>query len=196
MKSPSASRKYSLCTSSVLAIGAALLILAPGKLHATSITYYLIGVDTSAGTLTGTVAIDPSTDEITSADITFNDPSAGSPVFTSVGSPGAYQELGQAFISGSSNSPLNYGGQMALYYDTADIGTGNLTICDGPCGTGSDKSYAQVYVSNSNGGPFDVTGGTLDLASVALATPESSTLLLLGIGLLGLGLLVRRQLAA
>jgi hypothetical protein len=75
--------------------------------HATPILFDLTGVNTSAGSLTGTVTIDSITDLVTAADITFNDAAAGNPVFTNIGSPNSYNGLGQDYISGPSNSPLN-----------------------------------------------------------------------------------------
>jgi hypothetical protein len=119
--------------------------------HAT--LFDLTGVNTSAGSLTGTVTIDSITDLVTAADITFNDAAAGNPVFTNITpngySPSAYNGMAQDYISGPSNSPLNYGGQVGLFYDTANLGSGNLSIClhGGPCGTqngGNGDSTVQV----------------------------------------------------
>ena len=58
---------------------------------------------------------------ITGANITFNDAVAGNPVFNQIGSPVAYNGLEQDYITGASNSPLNYGGQIGLYFNTVNI---------------------------------------------------------------------------
>lgn len=178
---------------SLLLVG--LLAASVSFAHATTITYDLTGVTTSVGTLTGTVTIDTSTYLVTAANILFNDAAVGNPLFTNIGSPAAYNGLGQDYISGPSDSPLNYGGQIALYYNTANIGTGDLNLClaIGPCGTQSNEaSYVQAYVSNGQGGPFNITGGSLD--PVQSAAPEPSTLFLLGTGILGLAGLASRKL--
>ena len=84
------------------------LAASTGFAHATPILFDLTGVNTSVGSLTGTVTIDSVTDRVTAANIAFNDAAAGDPVFTNIGSPNTYNGLGQDYISGPSNSPLNY----------------------------------------------------------------------------------------
>ncbi|HWB32785.1 MAG TPA: hypothetical protein VG714_06405 [Acidobacteriaceae bacterium] len=177
------------------------LLLCSGVVYATPITYDLTGVTTNAGSLTGTVSIDSGTGRVTAADITFNDDAVGDPVFSSIGRPNSYNLLGQDYISGPSNSSLNWGGQIALYYDISDLGSDTLPICllGGPCGTEhSQGSYVQAYVSSGLGGPYWVTGGTLTQVSLLTsptpaATPEPRSLLLLGTGIILMALLMARM---
>lgn len=166
--------------------------LSPSLAHATPITYNLVGVNTPDGSLTGTVTINSVTDLITAANITFNDATIGNLLFTNIGSPNAYNGLGQDYISGPSTGPLNYGGQIALYYDTTNIGTGNLAIClaSGPCGTQSNQAtFVQAYLPNQPNLNVNITGGSLDPSGsfspsgLTAATPEPSSLVLLGTGL-------------
>lgn len=169
------------------------VLAASGVCHASTITFDLVDVNTSAGTLTGTVNIDTATKLVTSADITFNYAAVGSPIFTTISSSAAYNGIGQDFISGPSNSPLNYGGHWALYFDTANLGFGNLDIClrGGACGLyGSPGSYAQVYnsIRGADRGPIYITSGELDPDAASRSdtapTPEPPSLILLGTGIL------------
>ena len=171
----------------------AALLTVSGIGRASTITFDLVGVNTSAGTLTGTVDIDTATKLVTAADITFNYAAVGSPVFTTVSSAAAYNGIGQDFISGPSNSPLNYGGHLALYFDTANLGFGNLDIClrHESCGLyGSPGSYAQAYnsIRGADRGPIYITSGELAPETPsglnAAPTAEPPSLILLGTGIL------------
>ena len=162
--------------------------------HATSITYDLTGVSTSVGSLTGTVSIDSSTMLVTAADIVFNDAAVGDPEFSTVGTENLNHGIGQAFISGLSNGPLNNGGQFALYYDTANLGLGDLAICTAiaPCGHQFNQGSFVLTSAGALGGRFDITGGGLDPGST-VAAPEPSSLVLLGTGILLLAALMARM---
>lgn len=169
------------------------LLAASGICQASTITFNLVDVNTSAGTLTGTLDIDTATKLVTSADITFNYAAVGSPVFTTVTSAAAYNGIGQDFISGPSNNPLNYGGHLALYFDTSNFGFGNLDIClrREPCGLyGGPGSYAQAYnsIPGADRGPIYITSGELDPETPsglnAAPAAEPPSLILLGTGIL------------
>ena len=158
--------------------------------HASAITFNLVNVNTSSGTLTGTVDIDTATSLITSADIAFNYAVLGNPIFTNIDSAATHRGLSQDFISGPSNSPLNDGGRLALYFDTASLGFGSLDLClrAGSC-TGPG-SYVQVYnsIPGADRGPIYITSGELDPEMPSplnsAPTPEPPSLILLGTGIL------------
>lgn len=164
--------------------------------HATSLTYDLTGVTTSVGSITGSVSIDTSTLLVTSADIVFNDSTIGSPEFTTVNSVNVNHGIGQASIAGGSNSPLNNGGHLDLYYDTAKLGIGNLAICTDatPCGNQFNQGSFVIASAGQAGGRFDLTAGELDpgLNGPVAAAAEPPTLLLMGTAILLLASLMAR----
>lgn len=157
--------------------------------RASLITYDLVGAITSAGTLTGTVAIQSTTGLVQSADLTFEDASLDSPTFTTIASTAAYNGLGQDWIEGGSSGSVNYGGQAALYFDTANLSSGgSLQLCTGSavCGTqGVEASYVEVYTPHGDA-IFDLSSGTLSDGSSSTTstatTPEPPALLLVGTG--------------
>lgn len=167
-----------------------------------TIEYSVSGASTSAGSLTGTVNVHSATGVLSSASLELNDPALSSPGFNRVGSAAAYNGMSQAWISGASSGASNYGGQVALFFDTDNLqGGGPLSLCTSAaaCGRqGVEASYVEVY-SNRGTVNYDLISGTLareNLSASASAQPaqtaEPSTLILLGSGMIA-GMMVWRR---
>jgi hypothetical protein len=168
--------------------------------NASTITFDLVGVTSSAGTLTGTVDIDSATKLVTAAQITLNDILAGNPVFNTPGSQATHNGVGQSFIVGATNSPLNSGGELKLYYDITSFGTGSgiLDIClqGVACGDrGTVASDLLLYGGDGTQGPVYLTAGEFEPTapeSSSSPVPEPSSLVLIGTGIFFGALLLAR----
>ena len=168
-------RYHSFITIKGLALIGALAAFA-GVAHASTITYNLEGATATyfsdPGTITGTVTIDITTDLVTAEDLTFNEAISSDPVFTNPFSGAISSAEAYSYSVGS-----NYTETLYLEYYTSNIGIGDL-----------DLDYSDLDL----GGTYSAfaSGATLDPVS---ATPEPSSFLLLGTGILGIAGFARRR---
>jgi len=166
-------------------------------------TYNLDGAYVFGHSVTGTVNLN-SFGNVTTADLTFNDPyfgNPGLPSFRSVAWTNVYNGLSQNYLVSPTGA-----GQLALYFNTTADANGFFNLCIGraQCGTSVGTiapSALQIYgfYNNSTGLNFGLPNTTFSSgrlvasdASAALAsTPEPSSLWLFGTGLIAIAVVGR-----
>ncbi len=143
---------------------------------------------------------------ITGADITLTDGDLGQITFTgnngiNAGGPSGYAPVADyAYLSSSgvTSSGTDWSGQLVLYYETTLDANGGVTVCiEGISCNNYQASYLQVYSPEFNQyqsaylNEGDITGSSSIPGATMASTPELSSLILFGTGILGVAGLAR-----
>jgi hypothetical protein len=192
-------------------MGAALMAAMSGVGCASTIpagTYNLTGLSVDGFQLTGTVTLNGS-GIVDAAAIQLQDAALGNPVFTNIsstGGPAGYAPVADYAFLGDPGM-----GQLEIEYLTGLDGAGNVDVCTSSaedCNS-YQASYMQIYEASSFGYGLTPLSGTGELEAAvqnpapptapessdgsSAATPEPTTLALLGTGILGMAAMTHKR---
>jgi hypothetical protein len=153
--------------------------------QADTIKIYNFNLTLIDGTGTGTVTLDQTTGRFTDSNFNISG-TAGSAVFSGAATPSTATSTYSSYLFASSISGLSFD----LFLPAASLASytgGSICSTTSVCSTNmSNVQYLGVDIDN-------VASGTLTMVPAVATTPEPSSLLLLGTGVLVLGAMMRRR---